>query len=157
MYFKNTFCSLKFHAVSFFTFSPDGQKVRSKPELARILGESFDLASFDFRSGKMLQSSIRKSKRLRGSSYDYARGLCSLLVGLFFQVMYMYWFHLWFWLCCFSVYVKIYWCVCVSKWQKLAVLVVDCIYMYCVMCILMKKLLINITSTIHIELFPYQL
>ena len=57
-----------------FTFSPDGQKIRSKPELARALGENFDLSCFDFRSGKILQSAIRKSKRMRGTTYDYARG-----------------------------------------------------------------------------------
>ena len=49
-------------------------KCRSKPELARILGKNFDLSSFDYRSGRVLQSAIRKSKRLKGSSYDYARG-----------------------------------------------------------------------------------
>ena len=50
-------------------------KCRSKPEIARILGKNFDLSSFDFRSGRVLQSAIRKSKRLKGSSYDYARGM----------------------------------------------------------------------------------
>ena len=57
-----------------FLYSPNGMKCRSKPELARILGKNFDLSSFDYRSGRVLQSAIRKSKRLKGSSYDYARG-----------------------------------------------------------------------------------
>lgn len=48
-------------------FSPDGTKIRSKPELSRALGDNFDLSCFDFRSGKILQSAIRKSKRMRGS------------------------------------------------------------------------------------------
>lgn len=58
-----------------FYHAPDGSKVRSKPQLARILGENFDLSCFDFRTGKILQSAIRKSKRLKGGPYDYARGI----------------------------------------------------------------------------------
>ncbi|KAK2188070.1 hypothetical protein NP493_145g04000 [Ridgeia piscesae] len=44
-------------------YSPDGRKVRSKPMLARILGRGFDLSSFDFRTGKMMQSAMRKRVR----------------------------------------------------------------------------------------------
>jgi len=56
-------------------FSPDGKKIRSKPELVRLLGTNYDLSCFDFRTGKLVQSSIRKSRRLRGTAYDYAKGI----------------------------------------------------------------------------------
>ena len=59
----------------FARFSPSGEKIRSKPQLVRLLGEGFDLSCFDFRSGKILQSAIRKSKRHKGGSYDYSRGM----------------------------------------------------------------------------------
>ncbi|XP_059163369.1 methyl-CpG-binding domain protein 2-like [Physella acuta] len=56
-------------------FTPDGKKIRSKPQLARILGEAFDLSAFDFRTGRTVYSACRKSKRQKGSSYDFARGV----------------------------------------------------------------------------------
>ncbi|BFY98322.1 hypothetical protein BsWGS_01361 [Bradybaena similaris] len=56
-------------------FAPDGKKVRSKPQLARILGETFDLSAFDFRTGRTVYSACRKSKRMKGSSYDFSRGV----------------------------------------------------------------------------------
>ncbi|KAI8774453.1 methyl-CpG-binding domain protein 2 [Biomphalaria glabrata] len=56
-------------------FTPDGKKIRSKPQLARILGETFDLSAFDFRTGRTVYSACRKSKRQKGSSYDFARGV----------------------------------------------------------------------------------
>jgi len=34
-------------------FSPDGRRVKNKAQLARILGSKFDLAGFDFRTGRM--------------------------------------------------------------------------------------------------------
>uniref|UniRef100_G3WSU8 MBD domain-containing protein n=1 Tax=Sarcophilus harrisii TaxID=9305 RepID=G3WSU8_SARHA len=34
--------------------SPSGKKFRSKPQLARYLGNTVDLSSFDFRTGKMM-------------------------------------------------------------------------------------------------------
>nr|6CC8_A Chain A, Methyl-CpG-binding domain protein 3 [Homo sapiens]6CC8_B Chain B, Methyl-CpG-binding domain protein 3 [Homo sapiens]6CCG_A Chain A, Methyl-CpG-binding domain protein 3 [Homo sapiens]6CCG_B Chain B, Methyl-CpG-binding domain protein 3 [Homo sapiens]6CEU_A Chain A, Methyl-CpG-binding domain protein 3 [Homo sapiens]6CEU_B Chain B, Methyl-CpG-binding domain protein 3 [Homo sapiens]6CEV_A Chain A, Methyl-CpG-binding domain protein 3 [Homo sapiens]6CEV_B Chain B, Methyl-CpG-binding dom len=37
-----------------FYYSPSGKKFRSKPQLARYLGGSMDLSTFDFRTGKML-------------------------------------------------------------------------------------------------------
>jgi methyl-CpG-binding domain protein 2 len=52
---------------------PQGKKFRSKPQLARYLGEAVDLTSFDFRTGKINSLLLRKSKRQRGS-YDYSRG-----------------------------------------------------------------------------------
>lgn len=55
-------------------FSPDAKKVRSKPQLARELGDGFDLSAFDFRTGRMIHSALRKSKRQKGSPYDFSRG-----------------------------------------------------------------------------------
>ncbi|XP_041950072.1 methyl-CpG-binding domain protein 3-like isoform X1 [Alosa sapidissima] len=47
-------------------FSPTGKKFRSKPQLARYLGNSMDLSSFDFRTGKMIFSKLNKNRqRLR--------------------------------------------------------------------------------------------
>ena len=34
-------------------YSPSGKKIRSKVELLRILGDHYDLAAFDYHSGKM--------------------------------------------------------------------------------------------------------
>jgi len=45
-------------------FSPDGRKVRSKPALARLLGDKIDMAAFDFRAGRMHQMN-NVHKRLR--------------------------------------------------------------------------------------------
>ena len=56
------------------SFSPDGKKIRSKPQLARLLGETFDLSAFDFRTGRIIYSAVRKSKRQKGSPFDFARG-----------------------------------------------------------------------------------
>lgn len=55
--------------------TPDGKKIRSKPQLARLLGDSFDLSAFDFRSGRTVYSACRKSKRQKVASYDFARGV----------------------------------------------------------------------------------
>uniref|UniRef100_A0A2S2N602 Methyl-CpG-binding domain protein 2 n=1 Tax=bird metagenome TaxID=1833763 RepID=A0A2S2N602_9ZZZZ len=44
-------------------FSPSGKKFRSKPQLARYLGNSVDLSSFDFRTGKMMPSKLQKNKQ----------------------------------------------------------------------------------------------
>ncbi|XP_077989092.1 methyl-CpG-binding domain protein 2-like [Glandiceps talaboti] len=55
-------------------FSPSGKKFRSKPQLARYLGDTFDLSTFDFRTGKISAASVRKSKRLRNIHYDYNKG-----------------------------------------------------------------------------------
>lgn len=43
--------------------SPSGKKFRSKPQLARYLGGSMDLSTFDFRTGKMLLSKMSKSRQ----------------------------------------------------------------------------------------------
>ncbi|XP_064136193.1 methyl-CpG-binding domain protein 3 isoform X3 [Loxodonta africana] len=43
--------------------SPSGKKFRSKPQLARYLGGSMDLSTFDFRTGRMLMSKVNKSRQ----------------------------------------------------------------------------------------------
>uniref|UniRef100_A0A4W4FX99 Methyl-CpG binding domain protein 3 n=1 Tax=Electrophorus electricus TaxID=8005 RepID=A0A4W4FX99_ELEEL len=43
----------KNHIASFHNIYPTGKKFRSKPQLARYLGNSMDLSSFDFRTGKI--------------------------------------------------------------------------------------------------------
>ncbi|XP_052792649.1 methyl-CpG-binding domain protein 2-like [Mya arenaria] len=68
-------CGLSAGRTDVYYISPDGVKIRSKPHLAKYLGENFDLSAFDFRAGKIISSSLRKTKRQRGSSYDYARGM----------------------------------------------------------------------------------
>lgn len=55
-------------------YSPCGKKFRSKPQLARFIGDTIDLSSFDFRTGKLLSSGVRKSKRLKNIHYDYNKG-----------------------------------------------------------------------------------
>ncbi|XP_070542520.1 methyl-CpG-binding domain protein 2-like [Ptychodera flava] len=55
-------------------YSPSAKKFRSKPQLARYLGDTFDLSTFDFRTGKISAASVRKSKRLRNIHYDYSKG-----------------------------------------------------------------------------------
>jgi len=41
-------------------YSPSGIKVRSKPELIKLLGDQFDLSMFDFKSGKVNAGLIQK-------------------------------------------------------------------------------------------------
>ncbi|XP_055514578.1 methyl-CpG-binding domain protein 3a isoform X4 [Leucoraja erinacea] len=55
-------------------YSPSGKKFRSKPQLARYLGNSMDLSSFDFRTGKMLISKLNKNRqRLRFDSANQGK------------------------------------------------------------------------------------
>lgn len=56
-------------------FSPSGKRFRSKPQLARFLGEAVDLSTFDYRTGKINSLLLRKSKRQRGTQFDYNRGI----------------------------------------------------------------------------------
>ncbi|XP_046373652.1 methyl-CpG-binding domain protein 2-like isoform X2 [Haliotis cracherodii] len=44
-------------------YSPDGKKIRSKPQLARIIGDALDLSAFDFRTGRIIYSAVRKRLR----------------------------------------------------------------------------------------------
>uniref|UniRef100_A0A8C4MWK5 Methyl-CpG binding domain protein 3 n=1 Tax=Equus asinus asinus TaxID=83772 RepID=A0A8C4MWK5_EQUAS len=54
--------------------SPSGKKFRSKPQLARYLGGSMDLSTFDFRTGKMLMGKLSKSRpRVRYDSSSQAK------------------------------------------------------------------------------------
>jgi hypothetical protein len=55
-------------------YSPGGKKFRSKPQLARYLGESVDLSTFDFRTGKVNNLLLRKNKKQR-TQFDYSRGV----------------------------------------------------------------------------------
>uniref|UniRef100_A0A4W3H206 Methyl-CpG binding domain protein 3a n=1 Tax=Callorhinchus milii TaxID=7868 RepID=A0A4W3H206_CALMI len=66
-----------------FPFSPSGKKFRSKPQLARYLGNSMDLSSFDFRTGKMLISKLNKNRqRLRFDSANQVKGKPDLNTSL---------------------------------------------------------------------------
>lgn len=53
--------------------SPSGKKFRSKPQLARYIGDGLDLATFDFRTGKVNAMLSRKSskKHKSGTPYDF--------------------------------------------------------------------------------------
>ena len=44
--------------------SPDGRRVKTKAQLARILGNKFDLAGFDFRTGRILSGGVHRRKFL---------------------------------------------------------------------------------------------
>ncbi|XP_034048373.1 methyl-CpG-binding domain protein 2 [Thalassophryne amazonica] len=56
-------------------YSPTGKKFRSKPQLARYLGNKVDLGCFDFRTGKMMPGKLQKSKqRLRHEAMSLAKG-----------------------------------------------------------------------------------
>ncbi|XP_041086503.1 methyl-CpG-binding domain protein 3 isoform X1 [Polyodon spathula] len=64
-------------------YSPSGKKFRSKPQLARYLGNSMDLSSFDFRTGKMLMSKLNKNRqRLRYDANNQAKGKPDLNTSL---------------------------------------------------------------------------
>ncbi|XP_031418703.1 methyl-CpG-binding domain protein 3 isoform X2 [Clupea harengus] len=63
--------------------SPTGKKFRSKPQLARYLGNSMDLSSFDFRTGKMIFSKLNKNRqRLRYDQNNQNRGKPDLNTSL---------------------------------------------------------------------------
>ncbi|XP_015705925.1 methyl-CpG-binding domain protein 2-like isoform X6 [Coturnix japonica] len=64
-------------------FSPTGKKFRSKPQLARYLGNAVDLSCFDFRTGKMMPSKLQKNKqRLRGDAMQANKGKPDLNTAL---------------------------------------------------------------------------
>ncbi|XP_058513723.1 methyl-CpG-binding domain protein 3 isoform X1 [Ochotona princeps] len=66
-----------------FYYSPSGKKFRSKPQLARYLGGSVDLSTFDFRTGKMLLSKVTKSRqRVRYDSANQVKGKPDLNTAL---------------------------------------------------------------------------
>ena len=49
-------------------YSPSGKKIRSKVELLRILGDHYDLAAFDYHSGKMNPALATTNGKSSGSS-----------------------------------------------------------------------------------------
>ncbi|XP_028627439.1 methyl-CpG-binding domain protein 3 isoform X2 [Grammomys surdaster] len=62
---------------------PSGKKFRSKPQLARYLGGSMDLSTFDFRTGKMLMNKMTKSRqRVRYDSSNQVKGKPDLNTAL---------------------------------------------------------------------------
>ncbi|XP_039766395.1 methyl-CpG-binding domain protein 3 isoform X3 [Ornithorhynchus anatinus] len=62
---------------------PSGKKFRSKPQLARYLGSSMDLSTFDFRTGKMLMSKMNKNRqRMRYDCSSQAKGKPDLNTAL---------------------------------------------------------------------------
>ncbi|XP_044943523.1 methyl-CpG-binding domain protein 3 isoform X1 [Mustela putorius furo] len=66
-----------------FYYSPSGKKFRSKPQLARYLGGSMDLSTFDFRTGKMLVGKMNRSRqRVRYDSASQAKGKPDLNTAL---------------------------------------------------------------------------
>ncbi|MEQ2169517.1 Methyl-CpG-binding domain protein 2, partial [Goodea atripinnis] len=51
------------------------KKFRSKPQLSRYLGNTVDLACFDFRTGKMMPGKLQKNKqRFRHDAHSLAKG-----------------------------------------------------------------------------------
>jgi len=63
--------------VDVYYYSPSGKKFRSKPQLARYLGDSLDLACFDFQQGRLNSLLLRKNRKPRGTQFDYSRGVRS--------------------------------------------------------------------------------
>ncbi|KAL7835116.1 hypothetical protein SRHO_G00293630 [Serrasalmus rhombeus] len=64
-------------------YSPTGKKFRSKPQLSRYLGNTVDLACFDFRTGKMMPSKVQKNKqRLRSENLSLSKGKPDLNTAL---------------------------------------------------------------------------
>lgn len=61
--------------IDVYYYSPSGRKFHSKPQLARFLGDAVDLSTFDYRTGKINSMLLRKSKRQRGTQFDYSRGI----------------------------------------------------------------------------------
>ena len=57
----------------FITNSPQGKKFHSKPQLARFLGDSVDLTTFDFKTGKVNAVLLRKNRKK--AQPDLARGI----------------------------------------------------------------------------------
>lgn len=60
--------------VDIFYISPTGQRIRSKLELAKVLGSSTDLSNFDYRTGKINPTLLRKNNKrsaARAGTYDY--------------------------------------------------------------------------------------
>lgn len=56
-----------------FYYSPNGKKFRSKPQLARFLSDTLDLTTFDYKTGKINPSLVRKNRK----KADTSKGLRS--------------------------------------------------------------------------------
>lgn len=52
-------------------YSPNQKKFKSKPQLSRYLGDSFDLAGFDFQTGKVNSLLIKNRNRKPKVPIDY--------------------------------------------------------------------------------------
>ncbi|XP_054644520.1 methyl-CpG-binding domain protein 3b isoform X2 [Dunckerocampus dactyliophorus] len=66
-----------------YSLCPSGKKFRSKPQLARYLGNQMDLSSFDFRTGKMLMSKLNKNRqRMRYDNNNQNKGKPDLNTSL---------------------------------------------------------------------------
>jgi len=52
-------------------YSPSGKKIKSKPQLARSLGDSYDLSAFDFQTGKVNLLLIKKGKKQQKAQFDF--------------------------------------------------------------------------------------
>ncbi|XP_066567061.1 methyl-CpG-binding domain protein 2 [Amia ocellicauda] len=63
-------------------YSPTGKKFRSKPQLSRYLGNTFDLGCFDFRTGKMMPSKLQKNKQRRNDTLSLSKGKPDLNTSL---------------------------------------------------------------------------
>lgn len=87
--------------------SPTGKKFRSKPQLARYLGNSMDLSSFDFRTGKMLMSKLNKNRqrprydnnsqskvRGRGSAQASEKWICVVFENHLFIFIHLFMFQI---------------------------------------------------------------
>ncbi|CAG2120895.1 unnamed protein product, partial [Medioppia subpectinata] len=62
--------------IDIFYYSPSGRKFRTKPQMSRYLGDSVDLTTFDYRTGKINSSLMRKNKRSKGAmAYDYTKNM----------------------------------------------------------------------------------
>uniref|UniRef100_A0A0P5WTF2 Methyl-CpG-binding domain protein n=1 Tax=Daphnia magna TaxID=35525 RepID=A0A0P5WTF2_9CRUS len=55
-----------------FSYSPNGKKFRSKPQLVRHLGDAVDLTTFDYKTGKINAILLRKNRKK--AQPDLARG-----------------------------------------------------------------------------------
>ncbi|XP_061097219.1 methyl-CpG-binding domain protein 3a isoform X2 [Conger conger] len=66
-----------------YNLCPTGKKFRSKPQLARYLGNSMDLSSIDFRTGKLLMNKLSKTRqRLRYDNNSQSKGKPDLNTSL---------------------------------------------------------------------------
>jgi len=62
MGFSNSFVVFLTLDSVYVHYSPDGRRVKTKAQLARILGNKFDLAGFDFRTGRILSGGVHRRK-----------------------------------------------------------------------------------------------